>query len=99
VLKITQSYVEGVQSWELEAVDVEAEIPCGSLIFARIDFNQIQRMNLSWTCCKVYLSGMEIGVNTEPPATPTRKMDFIRRDLCSRRILIKDLMVRVILFV
>jgi hypothetical protein len=41
---------------------------------------------------------MGIGVNTEPPAAPTRKMDFLRKDLCSWT-LIKTLMVRFILFV
>jgi hypothetical protein len=38
VLKNTQSYVTGVQSWKLEAVDFETDIRCASLIVARIDF-------------------------------------------------------------
>jgi hypothetical protein len=43
--------------------------------------DQVQRTKRSTTSCKVYLGEMGAGVNTNPPAAPTRMMEFIRRGL------------------
>ena len=55
--------------------------------------------NFQIISCKVYLGGMGAGVNTKPPAAPTRMMNFIWRGLCPWRKLIEDSMVRIIPFV